>query len=197
MARTPKTTTRRPRKRSLPPLRLEWWAPDCLSDDPLNWRRHGDKQLSALKDVLEEVGWAGALLYNERTQRLIDGHARKQVSSGKVPVLVGSWTEEQERKILATLDPLGALAETDAGKLDTLLREVSTGSAALGALLEEIGGCSIEQQIDELAHAKAANAAASPSDEDSRSSSIYEGYKSFNLVLTIEQEQEFRRAIKQ
>ncbi len=53
--------------------------------------------------MLNEVGWAGALLYNETTGRFIDGHARKKVSKGKkVPVLIGKWTEEQERKILLT-----------------------------------------------------------------------------------------------
>src|SRR6516225_2336792 len=93
------------------PLRLEYWTPDELSDNPLNWRKHPEKQLTALKDVLADVGWAGALLFNERTNRLIDGHARKKISKSqeKVPVLIGSWSEEQEKKILATLDPLASL----------------------------------------------------------------------------------------
>src|SRR5207245_5003264 len=148
MARTPKTTTRRPRKRSVPPLRLEWWAPDCLSDNPLNWRRHPDKQLSALKDVLAEVGWAGALLYNERTKRLIDGHARKRISTAKVPVLVGSWSEEQELKILATLDPLAAMAEADKGALDALLSQVQTESDAVRALLEGLAAGEVVSLFD-------------------------------------------------
>src|SRR5262245_54175158 len=89
------------------PLRLEWLDPVDLADNPANWRRHPQAQLSALTDVLAEVGWAGALLYNEATGRLIDGHARKTVSpGGKVPVLIGPWTLEQAKKILATLDPL-------------------------------------------------------------------------------------------
>jgi DNA modification methylase len=136
MARTPKTPKQASQEPNPPPLRLEWWVPDRLSDNPLNWRRHPDKQLSALKDVLAEVGWAGALLYNERTQRLIDGHARKRISSGKVPVLVGSWSEEQEKKILATLDPLAAMAEADKGALDALLSQVQTESESVRALLE-------------------------------------------------------------
>src|SRR5260370_23230818 len=96
MARTPRTAKQTSSKHDQRPLRLEWLAAKTLSDNPANWRRHPGKQLTALKDVLAEVGWAGALLYNERTKRLIDGHARKKVSSGKVPVLVGSWSEEQE-----------------------------------------------------------------------------------------------------
>src|SRR5262245_38800219 len=95
------------------PLRLEWADPATLAEHPKNWRRHPDAQLGALSDVLAEVGWAGALLYNERTGRLIDGHARRKVAQAqgadRVPVLVGSWDEETEAKILATLDPVGAM----------------------------------------------------------------------------------------
>jgi DNA modification methylase len=138
MARTPQPTKQTPPKHDQLPLRLEWLAAETLSDNPSNWRRHPGKQLTALKDVLAEVGWAGALLYNERSKRLIDGHARKKVSSGKVPVLVGSWSEEQERKILATLDPLAAMAEADTGVLAALLKQVETESDAVRELLANL-----------------------------------------------------------
>ena len=106
-------------------LRLEWIEAGSLAEHPSNWRRHPPGQLSALKSVIDEVGWAGALLYNERTKRLIDGHARKQVVDPKtpVPVLIGDWSEEAERKILATLDPLAAMAEADAEALEALLKD--------------------------------------------------------------------------
>ena len=108
-----------------PPLRLEYLDPTELADNPANWRTHPESQRTALGDVLKEVGWAGALLYNEKTGRLIDGHARKELSQGqKVPVLIGSWTEDQEKLILATLDPLGAMAEANSQALDILLREL-------------------------------------------------------------------------
>jgi hypothetical protein len=124
------------------PLRLEWRSPAELAENPRNWRRHPAAQVAALSDVLAEVGWAGACLYNERTGRLIDGHARKAVAltqgAAAVPVLVGSWDEAQEAKILATLDPLGAMATTDAAALDALLRDVQTGSEAVAALLADL-----------------------------------------------------------
>src|SRR5579859_3568175 len=99
----------------LPSLRLEYLDPESLASNDLNWRSHPSEQTKALADVIAEVGWAGALLYNERTKKLIDGHARKDLFAGKgpVPVLIGSWTEAQERKILATLDPLAAMAKAD------------------------------------------------------------------------------------
>lgn len=122
-------------------LRLVYIDPAELNENPANWRRHPESQKQALADVIAEVGWAGAALYNERTKRLIDGHARKELfeGRGKIPVLIGSWTEEQERKILATLDPIAALATADPAALDALLKAVSTDSPALQALLDDLG----------------------------------------------------------
>lgn len=122
-----------------PPLRLEWRDADELAENPANWRTHPQGQVDALRDVIGEVGWAGALLYNERTGRLIDGHGRKKISTGKkVPVLIGSWDEAQENKILATLDPIAAMAGANAAQLDALLRGVETGSEAVAALLASL-----------------------------------------------------------
>ena len=127
---------------ALPPLRLEWRSPTELAEHPRNWRTHPDTQLTALADIMAEVGWAGACLFNERTQRLLDGHLRRKIGiaqrTDKIPVLIGNWTEEQELRILATLDPIGALAQADSAKLETLLREVNTGSGALQQLLADL-----------------------------------------------------------
>jgi hypothetical protein len=119
-----------------PPLRLEWRDPAELAANPANWRTHPPGQRLALSAAMKEVGWAGALLYNEATGRLIDGHLRKEVASGPVPVLIGSWTEEQERLILATLDPLAASAEADGAALAALLASVQTEDEHLAALLD-------------------------------------------------------------
>jgi hypothetical protein len=127
-----------PQPDGTPPLRLEWVEADTLADNPSNWRRHPDGQLGALREVLAEVGWAGALLYNEQTRRLIDGHARKQLAPGKVPVLVGAWTEAQEKVILASLDPIAGMAEADADRLEALLHEVNPTGEAVRALLADL-----------------------------------------------------------
>lgn len=127
------------------PLRLEWRTPDELDDNPANWRQHPEAQLAALSDVLDEVGWAGACLYNERTGRLIDGHARKQLAltrpdgpSQRIPVLVGSWDEATERKILITLDPLATMATAGQKELDALLHGVEAGSTAIQEMLAKL-----------------------------------------------------------
>jgi DNA modification methylase len=122
--------------------RLEWIDPKTLTPNPKNWRRHPEHQRDALADVLGEVGWAGAALYNEQTGKLVDGHLRLDVALRRgdeaIPVLVGSWDEADEAKILATLDPIAALATADAAALDSLLREVNTGSAAVMDMLAEL-----------------------------------------------------------
>ena len=124
------------------PLRLEYRTPAELVENPENWRRHPVAQRAALADVIAEVGWEGACLFNERTGRMIDGHLRQKIAQDqgceKIPVLIGSWDEATEAKILATLDPIGALAEADSAKLEALLREVSTESDPLQHLLAEL-----------------------------------------------------------
>lgn len=128
------------RKHGNPPLRLEWIEAGSLAENPHNWRRHPEGQMSALKDVIgdPEIGWAGACLYNERTKRLIDGHARRKAVSPEtpIPVLVGNWSEAAEKKILLTLDPLAGLATPDPDQLRALLDEVSLDTDALKSLGE-------------------------------------------------------------
>ncbi len=125
-----------------PPLRLVYMSPDELSEHPSNWRRHSTLQKDAIAGALDEVGWAGALLYNTRSCRLIDGHARRDIALRKgiarVPVLLGDWSEADETKILLTLDPLGAMAQTDPACLDALLRDAQTADQALATLLTRL-----------------------------------------------------------
>jgi hypothetical protein len=107
-----------------------------------NWRLHPQNQLDALAGVLSEIGFAGAALTRELPDgslQLIDGHARAEIAGdAEIPVLILDVTESEADKILATFDPLGAMAEADAGKLDELLREVQTGSEALAEMLADL-----------------------------------------------------------
>ena len=124
-----------------PALRLEWIEAGSLSENPLNWRRHSQEQLESIRELLQdpEVGWAGACLFNERTGRLIDGHARKQVVDPKtpVPVLVGNWSDQAEAKILATLDPVGAMATGDAAAYATLVEQVQADGLWVRELIHQ------------------------------------------------------------
>ena len=62
---------------------------------------------------------------------LIDGHLRAETTpDAVVPVLVLDVSEEEADKILLTLDPLAALAESDAERIKALLQTVQTDSQA-------------------------------------------------------------------
>jgi DNA modification methylase len=110
-----------------------------LRPNPKNWRTHPKAQADALKGVLAEVGIADAVLARELedgTLMLLDGHLRVETMGDQIlPVLVLDVNEAEGDKVLATLDPLAAMAESDAAKLDAILREVDTGSPELQQML--------------------------------------------------------------
>lgn len=126
-----------------------------LHPNPLNWRTHPKEQLDAIRGILAEVGFAGAELARELPDgslQLIDGHARAEVAGDAiVPVLVLDVTEDEAKKILATFDPIGAMATADAVKLDAILREVETGSEALADMLTALHAEHLETNDDQNA----------------------------------------------
>ena len=111
--------------------------------NPLNWRIHPKAQRQALTGVLGEVGWVQSVIVNRATGHVLDGHARieealKLGDETPVPFVEVDLTEDEEAKILATIDPIGAMAATDKAQLDALLRAVSTESAALQKLMSDL-----------------------------------------------------------
>ena len=103
--------------------------PEQLLANPNNWRIHPKQQQTALEAVLEEVGWVQNIIVNQRTGHVVDGHMRAAVAISKneteVPVVYVDLSDEEELKVLATLDPIGAMAATDKQQLDELLETVS------------------------------------------------------------------------
>ena len=106
-----------------------------LLANPKNWRRHPKAQVEALRGLLAEVGYADALLVRELADgrlMLIDGHLRAETTpNAEVPVLILDVTEEEADKILLTLDPLAAMAETDSERIQALLETVRSDSEAV------------------------------------------------------------------
>jgi len=113
-----------------------------LLPNPKNWRTHPVAQQDALKGILAEVGFAGAVLVRELDDgslMLIDGHMRAETTHDQeIPVLILDVNEAESDKLLATFDPIAAMAESDAHALDALLRNVDTGSEALSKMLAEL-----------------------------------------------------------
>lgn len=123
-------------------------APDQLLANPHNWRIHPHHQKDALAGVLGTVGWVQRIIVNQRTQHVIDGHARIEVAMRNqeplVPVVYVDVSEAEEHLLLTALDPLAALAGTDKDKLSELLHNVTTSDAAVMQMLE---GLAIEHRL--------------------------------------------------
>jgi len=124
-----------------------------LAPNPKNWRTHPKSQQDALRGILAEVGYADALLARELEDgrlMLVDGHLRAETTPDlEVPVLVLDINEAEADKLLLSLDPLAALAETNAVALDQLLREVDTGSEGLQQMYADLAEAADLYQDDE------------------------------------------------
>ncbi len=99
--------------------------PQDVTPHPMNWRRHPDHQKHALSALLDEVGWVDHVVINRRTGHVVDGHLRlelaKERGEAEVPALFVDLSEEEELAVLATLDPIAAMATSDADKIAELL----------------------------------------------------------------------------
>jgi len=59
-----------------------------------------------------------------------------------IPVTWVELSEDEELLILASIDPLAAMATADAGALDALLSSVQSGEAAVQQMLAELAAAS-------------------------------------------------------
>jgi len=113
-----------------------------LVPNPRNWRTHPGEQQAALSGVLEEIGYAGALLARERDDgrlELIDGHLRAAASPRQlVPVLVLDVTAAEADKLLLTYDTLAGMAGKDEAKLRALLQRIEPGHPAMQAICDKL-----------------------------------------------------------
>lgn len=143
------------------PIDLIYVAASQLDAHPSNWRLHPPEQKAALAEAIGKVGFTTPPLFNLTTGRLLDGHLRKEwAGDAVIPVVVGRWTEEQERFILTTHDPITAMAKTDAAKLKQLLDgmpKIETGDldSMLRGLVQQqestggVGGSAAKQETEE------------------------------------------------
>lgn len=116
-------------------------APDQLLANPRNFRIHPAFQQDAMQAVLDEVGWVQEIIVNQRTGFVVDGHLRVTLAQRRgedVPVKYVDLSDDEEALILAALDPIAALAATDAYALNALLAEIDTDNEALLAFVESI-----------------------------------------------------------
>jgi hypothetical protein len=118
-----------------------------IEDAEWNFRTHPQAQQDALEGAIDELGWYS---YPDTFEpepgriKLCDGHLRKKHLLAKygpdceIEVNVTDFDEAEARKATLTKDPLAAMAEADAQKLDELLRSVQTGNGALAEMLTQL-----------------------------------------------------------
>src|SRR6478736_5853229 len=118
--------------------------------------RNRINELCGLRGILAEIGYVDALMVRELPDgalQIVDGHLRAETTpDAEVPVLVVDLDDKEAEKVLATFDPLGAMAEPDEEQLAALLKGIETDSEALAALLEQLAqdaGCGEEVEIVE------------------------------------------------
>lgn len=118
-------------------------APSDLVPNPENWRSHPQEQRDALGGALGDVGWVTEVIVNKTTGHLVDGHLRLDLALSRgepfVPVTYVDLTVDEERLVLATLDPLAAMADAEVIPLQELLSQLDPNSAALSRMLENLG----------------------------------------------------------
>lgn len=117
--------------------------PSSLVANEQNWRLHPKLQREALASVLDRVGFVQAVIVNRRTGRIVDGHLRVSLavarSEPSIPVSYVELDPDEEQLVLASLDPVGAMADTDRSALADLLEEISL-DGALADLLDSMAG---------------------------------------------------------
>jgi hypothetical protein len=122
-------------------------TPDQLLANPANWRIHPKAQQDALAGALDQVGWVQQVLVNQRSGFVVDGHARVALAltrgEATVPVLYVDLAPEEEALVLATLDPISAMATHDDEKLRALLADITVDDAGLAALLSDLAGVKV------------------------------------------------------
>jgi hypothetical protein len=111
--------------------------------NPLNPKVHPEAQRGALRTMLSEIGWVQGVIENKRTGNLIDGHARieeelQEDPNQVVPYLVVDLSPAEEKAILATLDPIGAMAEVDPELVDQLYQETIDTMPTIEDLLRSL-----------------------------------------------------------
>jgi len=153
--------------RDAEPLAVEAWRNRIVAygdelvagivKNPGNWRSHPRQQQESLVGVLDEVGWVKNVIINSTTGHLVDGHLRvllaERHGEQTVPVTFVELSEDEERLILASLDPIAALATIATDKLDELLRSIETDNPTVRAMLASLAkssGLAIETLMPQV-----------------------------------------------
>lgn len=113
-----------------------------IRPNPKNWRTHPPEQQAALRGLLGAIGYCDALIARQLPDgglELVDGHLRAETTPDqKVPVLILDVTQDEADTLLATLDPLAAMAGSSREAVDALLRTIDIDDEAIATMLANL-----------------------------------------------------------
>jgi len=116
--------------------------PRQLAAHPLNFRVHSAHQSDVLASALQDVGIVQSIVISKRTGRILDGHLRCALAiEQNQPLLPANWVdvdEKEEQLIIASLDAITGLADTDYDKLQHILSGVNSADLGLSEFLAEL-----------------------------------------------------------
>ena len=108
----------------------------------LNFRLHPAAQSQALAASLDNVGWVQQVVVNTHhrppDRRPPARRAGRAARQAELPCVYVELSEDEERLILASLDPIAAMASADREKLQELLASIQSEDEAVRGLLESI-----------------------------------------------------------
>jgi len=97
-----------------------------LQPNKKNPRRHPAHQSSALRRLLDQVGFVDEIKVVELPDgkyKIVDGHLRTGVAEDAlVPIAVLDLTAEEVDFVISSLDPIGAMAKTDPDAMSELVK---------------------------------------------------------------------------
>lgn len=137
-----------------------------LLANPNNWRIHPKDQQDNLRAVLNEVGIVQTVVENITTGHLIDGHLRVQLTmrehgeEAPIDVLQVELSEQEEKLVLATLDPLSSQAAPDRDMLRELLTEITETTETISPDIVPL----MDRIADDYGIAEISDAAGPPED---------------------------------
>lgn len=128
---------------------------------PANYRQHDSRQRTILRSLLADVGVVGALLVVPADAAalaslraspdfaawlagysgaftLLDGHMRRDELRGELTCIVLDLDPRESAEVVATFDPVGALARADSVLLDELTRQAGSVHPCVAELIASL-----------------------------------------------------------
>lgn len=113
-----------------------------VQPSPHNFRTHNAEQKSALRASMERLGVIAAGIVRQLpdgSYQAVDGHLRgAENQTEKLPWLLVDLNEEEAKEAILMLDPISAMAGTDAKVLDSVLQSIDINDETLQKLCTKL-----------------------------------------------------------